>query len=35
VVLDHGKLIAEGSPEVVKRDPQVIEAYLKGKNIHA
>ncbi|MEW6377897.1 MAG: ABC transporter ATP-binding protein [Thermodesulfobacteriota bacterium] len=35
VVLDHGKLIVEGSPEVVKRDPQVIEAYLKGKNIHA
>lgn len=35
VVLDHGKLIAEGPLDEVKRDPQVIEAYLKGKRVHA
>jgi branched-chain amino acid transport system ATP-binding protein len=28
LVLDHGERISEGSPEEVRRDPRVIEAYL-------
>ena len=28
VVLDHGQKIAEGSPEAIRRDSQVIEAYF-------
>ena len=36
VVLDHGAVLVEGRPEVVTRDPQVIEAYLgKRWSAHA
>ena len=28
IVLDFGKVLAEGAPEVVMRDPKVVDAYL-------
>lgn len=31
IVLDHGQQIAEGSPEEMRRNPKVIEAYLGTK----
>jgi branched-chain amino acid transport system permease protein len=34
VVLDQGRLLAEGGPDVVMRDPAVVTAYL-GKHVHA
>jgi ABC-type branched-subunit amino acid transport system ATPase component len=30
VVLDHGTKLAEGSPDVVRNDPRVLDAYLGG-----
>jgi ABC-type branched-subunit amino acid transport system ATPase component len=34
-VLHNGKLIAEGSPDEVRENKKVIEAYLKSRGIHA
>jgi len=35
VVLDYGKKLAEGTPDEVRRNPEVIAAYLGPKSAEA